>query len=41
MHQRQSNPALSHISDALGYYVAKEFPITNNRVVVGTSQYGP
>jgi hypothetical protein len=24
---KKSNPALSHISDALGYYIAKEFPI--------------
>jgi hypothetical protein len=24
---KKTNPSLSHISDALGHYVAKEFPI--------------
>jgi hypothetical protein len=37
---KKSNPALSHISDALGYYVAKESPITSNKVKVGSVQYG-
>jgi hypothetical protein len=38
---KKSNPALSHISDALGYYVSKEFPIANNRVRIGSAHYGP
>jgi hypothetical protein len=38
---KKSNPGLSHISDALGYYIAKEFPISNNKIVVGRAHYGP
>jgi hypothetical protein len=38
---KKSNPALSHISDALGYYLSKEFPISNNKVRLGQAHYGP
>jgi len=38
---KKSNPALSHISDALGYYVSKEFPISSSKMVVGSAHYGP
>ena len=38
---KKANPELSHISDALGYLVAKEFPISNNKIVVGRAHYGP
>jgi hypothetical protein len=31
---KKSNPTLSHISDALGYYIAKEFPIIPQTVAV-------
>jgi hypothetical protein len=30
---KKANPMLTHISDALGYYVAREFPIANNQMV--------
>ena len=33
---KRSTPDLSHISDALGYYVAKEFPLVRNTITVGT-----
>lgn len=29
---KKINPEMTHISDALGYYVAKEYPIYNNRL---------
>ena len=29
---KKINPELTHISDALGYYISKEFPITDNRM---------
>ncbi len=30
---KKSNPELTHISDGLGYYIVKEFPISNNQLV--------
>lgn len=33
---KRSTPDLSHISDALGYYVAKEFSLVRNTITVGT-----
>lgn len=30
---KKANPELTHISDGLGYYVVKEFPISNNKMV--------
>jgi hypothetical protein len=38
---KKSSSALSHISDALGYYISKEYPVSNNKVVVGRAHYGP
>jgi hypothetical protein len=32
---KRSNPTLSHISDACGYYIAKEFPILSRTLVLG------
>jgi len=33
---KKSDPDLSHISDALGYYVAEVFPVNaGNRVTIG------
>ncbi len=29
---KKANPELTHISDALGYYVVSEFPVSNNRM---------
>jgi hypothetical protein len=37
---KRADPALSHISDALGYYVAKEFPITSRDLGIGTLKLG-
>ena len=33
---KRSTPELSHISDALGYYVASAFPLVKNSVTIGT-----
>ena len=33
---KRATPELSHISDALGYYVAKEFPLVSNRMTIST-----
>lgn len=33
---KKANPELTHISDALGYYVAYEFPISNNKLTTAT-----
>jgi hypothetical protein len=38
---KAADPDLTHISDGPGYYIAKEFPISNNKVVVGRAHYGP
>jgi len=35
---KKATPALTHISDALGYYIAKEFPVQANRIQ--TVQFG-
>ena len=32
---KKADPDLSHWMDGVGYYIAKEFSITNNKVVVG------
>ena len=29
----KADPHLSHISDSIGYYVAKEFPIVSREIV--------
>jgi hypothetical protein len=38
---KKVDPALSHISDAAGYYISKEYPISNSKMVVGRAHYGP
>jgi len=38
---KKADPGLSHWSDGIGYYVSKEFPLTNNKVVMGQAHYGP
>ena len=38
---KTSNSALSHVSDALGYYISKEYPISSSKMVVGRAHYGP
>lgn len=37
---KKTDPNLSHISDALGYYVAAEFPIGNRQLVEGRMRIG-
>jgi hypothetical protein len=38
---KKADSALSHISDAAGYYISKEFPISSSKMVVGRAHYGP
>jgi hypothetical protein len=37
---KRADPKLTHISDALGYYVAKEYPIVKPIVGVGYAIWG-
>ena len=37
---KKVNPMLTHISDALGYYIVAEFPITDRRMTEGRMALG-